>query len=122
MYTVTSAARISQTSLARLFWKAAAVPWKLARMLGGIPIDDGRRLQPLVLLVGGHVAQLRPGPELFEETGGEGRQLRRVRVFEGVLELRAADPALHGQVLHGLHVEGDSLDLLELRLQAPDDL
>ena len=39
MYTVTMAARMSTGSFEMEFSKAAAVPWKLATMLAGIPSE-----------------------------------------------------------------------------------
>ena len=70
--------------------------------------------QSAVLLVSRHVAELGPGPEFFEQPGRPFRQLARVGVLQRVLELRAAHPVLDGEVLHGLHVERDAVDRLEL--------
>ena len=47
-------------------------------------------------------------------------QLIRIRIFQAVLVLRPADPVFDRQVLHRLHVESDSIDLVELWLQAAD--
>ena len=38
------------------------------------------------------------------------------------MELRAADAVFNGKILHGLHVESDSGDLRQFRLQAADDV
>src|SRR5262245_56020862 len=48
IYTVTRAARMSQGSELSDFWKAAAVPWKLGRMLTGMPISCSARAIALV--------------------------------------------------------------------------
>jgi len=39
MYTVTIAAMIRNSSLARVAWKASAVPWKAVMTLAGMPIS-----------------------------------------------------------------------------------
>ena len=39
--------------------------------------------------------------------------VRRIGIFQGVLKLGAADAVFHGQVLHRLHVERDSVDLVQ---------
>ena len=53
---------------------------------------------------------------------GERIQLVDVGIFQGVLELRAADPVLHGNILHRLHEQGDSRHPGKFRLQAPNDI
>ena len=50
------------------------------------------------------------------------RELGRIRVLERVLILRAADTVLDREVLNRLHIERDALNVLQLRLQAADDL
>jgi hypothetical protein len=45
-------------------------------------------------------------------------QLVRVRIFERVLELRAADAVFHRQVLHRLHEQVMPSTSLSFRLQA----
>ena len=49
-------------------------------------------------------------------------ELVRVRIVQSVLILRLVQPGADRDVLRGLHVERDALDLGELRLQASDDL
>jgi hypothetical protein len=49
-------------------------------------------------------------------------EVLHIHRFDGELILRAADPVLDGQVLHRLHVQRDSVDLRQLRLQSPDDV
>ena len=51
-----------------------------------------------------------------------GVQLVGVGVFEGVLELRAADAVFHGEILHRLHEQRDAGDLGQLRLQAANHI
>ena len=86
------------------------------------PVDSHREPESLVLLVAAHVAQLGPLAERFDQFGRPRVQLLCVRVFDGVLELGAAHPGVDGEVLHGLHVERDPLDLRQLRLEAADHL
>src|SRR5262249_22740960 len=45
-----------------------------------------------------------------------------IDVFERVLELRAADAVLDGEILNGLEEEGDAVDFGEFGLEAPDDV
>ena len=49
-------------------------------------------------------------------------ELGRVGVFKRVLVLRAADAIVDGEVLQRLQVERDAVDLVQLGLQALDDL
>ena len=82
------------------------------------PVDDQLRLQAQALLIAGNVAQVRNGLELLDEAIRPLAQLFRVRVFQAVLVLGAADAVLDGQILHGLHEELDAIDFLKFRLQA----
>ncbi len=63
-----------------------------------------RVCSPSILLVAGRVPQfgklLQPGQQLRRINV----QFIRVRIFQRVLKLRAADAILHGQILHRLHV------------------
>ena len=43
------------------------------------------------------------------------------RVLYGVLKLRAAHAVFYGQILDGLHVERDAVNLRQFRLQAAND-
>ncbi len=51
-----------------------------------------------------------------------GVQFVRVRIFERVLILGAADAVIDREILHRLHVELDALDLGQLWLKPADDL
>ena len=84
-------------------------------------IDGQPSGEPLVLLVAAHVPQLRP-PAAPRPACGPPVQLRRVRIFERVLVLRAAHAVFDREVLHRLHEQRDALDLRQLGLQAPNDL
>ena len=74
--------------------------------------------QALHLLIAGHVAQFRQLLQLLEHSRREGIQLVHVRIFERVLELRAAHAVFHRQILHRLHEQRDAGHLGQLRLQA----
>ena len=91
-----------------------------AQPRGGVAVDHQLGLQPLVLLVAGDVAQLRQRLQLVDELAAPSRQFLGVRVFQAVLELRAADAVFDRQVLHRLHEQRDALDLGQLRLEPAD--
>ena len=74
--------------------------------------------QAQVLLVACHVAQFRPFLQLGDHLRGEVIQFLRIGIFERVLELGAAYPVLHRQVLHRLHEQGDAGNPGQCRLQA----
>ena len=83
-------------------------------------IDDQRYRQPPGLLVRRHIGKLRQLLHLVDKPASPQIQLVRVGVFQRVLILGAAHPVVHGNILHRLHVELDSLDRLEARLQPAD--
>ena len=56
--------------------------------------------------------------QLVDKFRGPQIQFIRVRIFQRVLELRAADAVFDRQVLHRLHVQRDAIDFFEFRLQA----
>src|SRR5450759_701624 len=87
-----------------------------------VTVDDQVCLQSVVLLVAGHVAQLRYGLQLLQKLLRPGGQFGCVGVFHRILVLGAADAAFHGQVLYRLHVERDAFDLGQFRLQIANDL
>ena len=87
-----------------------------------VAIDDQVRLQSVVLLVAGHVAQLRHGLELLQKLLRPGGQFSGIGVFHRILVLGAADAAFHSQVLHRLHVERDAFHFGQFRLQIANDL
>ncbi len=77
----------------------------------GVAINRQRCLHSAVLLVAGHVGQLGQISQLIDQFRSPLGKLLAVRIFHRVLVLRAADAVFHGQVLHGLQVEGDSLHI-----------
>src|SRR5258708_20158553 len=82
-----------------------------------VTIDGNRRLQSAILLVGGDGGQLGQRGQLGEQLGSPVRQFFSVRVFHRVLELRAADPVFHGQILHWLHEERNTFNVVQPGLQ-----
>ena len=60
--------------------------------------------------------------ELFQVDGRPVGQLVGIRIRQRVLILGLRQPRADGDVLGRLHVQGDALDLRELRLQPVDDL
>ena len=70
-----------------------------------IAVDDQERLQAQVLVVAGHITELRQRLQLLHKARRPEAQLLRIGIFEAVLILRAADAVLDGQVLHRLHEE-----------------
>ncbi len=70
-----------------------------------VAVEHQRRLQPLHLLIAGHVAQFRQLLQLGQHLRREGVQFVRVGIFQRVLELRAAHAVLHREILHRLHVQ-----------------
>ena len=86
-----------------------------------VAIDRERGLHAALLLVAGHVGQLRQIPQLIDQLRSPLGKLLPVRIFHRVLILRAADAVFHRQVLHGLQIEVNSLHLGNLALQAAND-
>ena len=86
-----------------------------------IAIDGEEGLQPAILQVAGDVGQRRDLLQPIDQLRHPLAQAIRVRILEDELELRAADPILDRQVLHGLEVERDPGHLLQARPQALDD-
>src|SRR5207302_387371 len=92
-----------------------------AEARGRVAIDDQVRLQTRIELVAGNVPKLRDSLQFRHQFRRPGIQLLRIRVFDRVLKLRAADPVLHRQVLYRLHVERNAHHLRQLRLQPAND-
>ena len=91
-----------------------------AQSRGGDPVDHQRYRQPSRLLIGGNVFQFRQLLQPADETVGPVIQFIRIGIFQRVLVLRAAHPVVHGNVLHRLHEQLDSLNLIQLRLEPAD--
>ena len=84
---------------------------------GGNAVDHQRYSETASLLIGGNVFQFRQLLEPRDETIGPLIQLIHVGVFERVLVLRPAHAVVDGDVLHGLHKQLDSLNLIQFRLE-----
>ena len=80
-----------------------------------LAIDDQHRGQPLILLVAADVAQFGQGLQRLDEPGRPPAQLLRIRVFQRVLILRAADAIFHREILHRLHEQCDAIDAGQAR-------
>ncbi len=93
-----------------------------AQPRGGVAIDDQVFFQGVILLVGGDVPQIRKGLQLGHEPRHPGGQVVGIGGLQAVLKLGAADAIFHAEVLHRLHVQGDSLNGLGLVRKAADDL
>ena len=89
---------------------------------GGDAIDDQRDRQPSSLLVGCDILELRQAFQFRDKAIGPIVQFVRIGIFERVLILGAADAVIHRDVLHRLHVERDSLHLLQVGLQPADQI
>ncbi len=72
----------------------------------------------VILLIAGHVAQFRQLLQPLHEARHPLIEQRLVRRVERVLILRPADAVFHRQILHRLHEELDSRNLLQIRLPA----
>ncbi len=86
-----------------------------------VPVDRDIRLEPIVQLVGCHVAQRRQSLQLGHQLRSPLRQFLRVRIFNRILKLRAAHAVFHRKILHRLHVESNAVDLRQFRLQPPNN-
>ena len=84
-------------------------------------IDDEPGFRAARLLVRRQIAQLREPLQLLHQLRGPGIQFFRVGIFEGVLILRAADPAVDLHILHGLHKQRDALDVFRCLAQSVND-
>ena len=94
-----------------------------AEARGGVAVDDERGAEAVDLLVAGDVGDdAVESFELVDELVGDLRELDGIGVFDGVLVLRARDAVFDGEVLRGLQEGLDAGDLVELALQALDDL
>ena len=80
-------------------------------------IDDQRNRETTGLLVGRNVFQLGQTLELRYKSIRPVVELIGIRIFEGVLILRAAYAVVDRDVLHRLHIERNSLHVLQILLQ-----
>ncbi len=85
-------------------------------------VDIQSRLQPQVLSIAAHVANLRRFFQGIDEFGTPGVQFGNIRVLEAVLKFRAAHAVFHRKILHRLHVEFDVLEFCHCRLEAANYL
>ena len=88
----------------------------------GVTVDHQVCFQAIRLLIAGYIAHLRQGAQFVHQLGSDDCQFLRIGIFHGVLILRSAHTAFHGQILHRLHVEHDPCNLAQLWLQSADDL
>ena len=93
-----------------------------AQTRGGVAVDHDHRLQPAVLLVGGHVAQLGQIAETVQHLRREGVQLVQVRALQRVLVLGVGLAAADPDVLHRLQEQRGARYPAQLAAQAGDDL
>ena len=83
-----------------------------------VAIDDELRAEALVLQIAGDVGDGRVLAELLHHFARVGGEFSGVWIFEGVLELGAADAVFNGEVLQRLEEELDAIDVGDLGLQA----
>ena len=84
-----------------------------AKSRGCDPVNHQRYGQASRLLIGRDIFQFRRLLQTGDETVGPVIQFIGIGVFERVLVLRAAHPIVHSNVLHRLHEEFYSLNLIE---------
>src|SRR5262245_30220060 len=83
----------------------------------GLAIDNQTRLQSLVLLVAGHVAQDGQRLQPFDKARHPHAEFPRVGVFKAVLKLGPAHTVFYREILYRLHEERDAFDLRKLGLE-----
>ena len=88
----------------------------------GVPIHRDVQAEPVRLLIGIHVAQLREGAQFLQDPRRPLRQLVEIRVHDRVLVLRAGEPAAQAHVLDVLQEEADALHARELGPQLAEHL
>jgi len=93
-----------------------------AQARGRIAVDHQVHLQAFVLQVAGDVGKLRQLAEGVHQLVTPQRQQLRVRGGHAELVLGAAHTVFDGQVLHRLHKQADTHQLVDFRLQTRDDL
>ncbi len=89
---------------------------------GRRPVDGQGGGNTVQLLVRDDVGELGQSFQFRQQIVHDRIELVLVRVFQGVLILRAADAVIDGQVLNGLHVKLDARDLVQFRIQPADHL
>ena len=92
-----------------------------AEARGGVAIDDEGCRKPLILLVGGGVAQLGHGAHAGEQAGSPGVEFVQVFVRERVLILRVAATASDLDILLGLEEERGAGDAGKFSAQSIHD-
>ena len=87
---------------------------------GDLALDADVELGPGIELIGGDVDDARDRFDFVEEQRGPVIEFAGVGVVERVLILRLGEPPADGDILRGLHVERDPLDLGEIGSQPRD--
>ena len=80
---------------------------------GRNPVNYQRHSQSPRLLIGGDIFQFRQLLQPADEAVGPVIQFIRVRIFERVLVLRAAHAIVHRNILHRLHEQLYTLNLVQ---------
>src|SRR5882762_9532346 len=89
---------------------------------GDITLDRDVEHRPGIELIGGYVGDAGNRLDLVEEQRRPVLELAGIGVVQGVLELGLVQARADGDVLRGLHIERDALDLAEVGLQPRDYL
>src|SRR3982074_2373119 len=78
---------------------------------GGIALDGDIEHRPGVELIGGDVGDAGDRLDLVEEPRRPVRELAGISVVQGILELGLVQTRADGDVVRGLHIKCDALDL-----------
>ena len=89
---------------------------------GAVAVDHQESLQPLRLLVAGHIGQLWQLLEFRHQLRCPLLQFAKVGRLKGVLILRAAHPGFHREILHRLHEQPNPVDFCQPPAEPPDHL
>ena len=85
-------------------------------------VDGHVQARSGVLLIGGYVDNSGNAPELFQENGRPVIEFVGVGIGQGILILGLGQSRADGDVLRGLHVQGDALDRRKLGAEPGDHL
>src|SRR6185437_4470284 len=93
-----------------------------AQARSSLAVDDERLRQPIRKLVRRQIADLRKFLQPIEKATTPKMQLFGIRVRKRVLKLSAAHPILDRQILNGLHIKPDAINIRKLGLKPSDHL